>query len=261
MNQKESKYLNEKKYQHYDTDSIIFIKKIEKIRDDVLFKQSVRQTDFLTVYEQSIVSKIIGNTCVNLSFFGGNIPTERKIAILSSDLYEITPEVIYLQINYREFEKNLTHRDILGAILTLGIERRLIGDIFVHQGYAQVAVKKNIVSYLLEHLLKVGNYPVTVKQIIALEEKEQNFLEKIIFVHSLRVDGILSHAFGISREEVKKHLLNGHVQKNACPIQRMNLVCEVNDIISFRKHGRIYLHEIVQTKKDKYKIVIHIPLD
>ena len=58
----------------------------------------------------------------------------------------------------------LTHRDFLGALMSLGIERETIGDILVEDGRCIVFVKSDIKDYIISQLFKIGNAGVKIRR-------------------------------------------------------------------------------------------------
>lgn len=54
-----------------------------------------------------------------------------------------------------KFSEDLTHRDFLGAVLNLGIERAVIGDILVQKHTAWIFCHEKIADYIIENLTRV----------------------------------------------------------------------------------------------------------
>ena len=80
-------------------------------------------------------------------FYGGYEDSERKVlGLYFYDEIEDFP-VTALEITFRKADK-LTHRDFLGALMSLGIERDTVGDILVEDGRCVVFVKSEISSYI-----------------------------------------------------------------------------------------------------------------
>ena len=61
-----------------------------------------------------------------------------------------------------KFAEQLSHRDFLGAVLNLGINRNKIGDIFVKEQQAYVYCKEDISAYIMENLFKIRHTQVTI---------------------------------------------------------------------------------------------------
>ena len=67
---------------------------------------------------------------------GGNEASERKRAIVAPDYFEPTEadyEMVLIELNYPSKFVKLTHRNVLGTIMSLGIDRNQLGDIIVNE--------------------------------------------------------------------------------------------------------------------------------
>ena len=71
---------------------------------------------------------------------------------------ELPPEDIFpvgaVTFSFRKSD-TLTHRDILGALMSLEIKRELLGDILTAEGYAVVFVHENAIE-LVSSVDKIG---------------------------------------------------------------------------------------------------------
>lgn len=104
---------------------------------------------FLSERRQAIAEKYLKSICFeNFCFFGGCESNERKMLALCYD--DIKPEfpVSALEFRYRNCDK-LTHRDFLGALMSLGIERETVGDILVEDGRTIVFIKSELKDYIV----------------------------------------------------------------------------------------------------------------
>lgn len=86
------------------------------------------------------------------------------------DILEITPLA-------EKFADDLTHRDFLGALMSLGIERELLGDIIVRGKKAYLFCLESISDYIIENLMSVKHTSVSVKKGNPKSVKE---LEKVL---------------------------------------------------------------------------------
>ena len=97
--------------------------------------------------------------------------------------------------------KPVSHRDYLGSIMALGMEREKFGDLRVYENYAVVPVYEDVVEYVISSLNSVGKSPVSCEVINDTTLSKVNFLEVIINVSSLRLDSIVSKLSNISRSK------------------------------------------------------------
>ena len=151
----------------------------------------------------------------SLCFYGGYEGAMRKVCGVLDGTYaqELPPEDIFpVQAVTFSFRKNdrLTHRDFLGALLALGIERKLLGDILVAEGYAVVFVLETAAQLVLG-VDKIGNTGVSAESGITKPLPEQKTQLIQATVSSLRLDCVVSAAANTSRERSAALIKSGMV--------------------------------------------------
>ena len=97
-------------------------------------------SDFLTMAEQALVSLSAEN---EFELVGGFDAAERRLVIFGSEDscgYQFEPPIKVVKIEpvSKKFSDALTHRDFLGAIMSLGIKREVLGDIVVRENIGYV---------------------------------------------------------------------------------------------------------------------------
>ena len=197
----------------------------------------------------------------SLQFFGGYPHAQR--ALLGFTLEDIQPyeiPIIALNIVVKTgIGKALTHRDFLGAILGLGIERDKIGDLVVHEEGAYLIADREIGKYIKWALTSVGRYTkisIEEKDLSTLKIPEPKTKQIETTVASLRADALFSVAFKLSRGAVSKLLQAEKGRCNGIVIKNSTLLKE-GDIASLKGHGKIRLAQINgKTKKDRLHVII-----
>ena len=118
-------------------------------------------TDFLGLMEQAIFHEIKRDIrSAKYTFFGGAVGTER-IMIRFGDPDELGYEenfpIATLKVEplSLKFAENLTHRDYLGSIHALGIEREILGDIIIRDKVVYIFVKEDMADYIISSLEKI----------------------------------------------------------------------------------------------------------
>ena len=198
---------------------------------------------------------------VSYAFFGGYEGAERqKVAVTPYPLNDEAFEIGALNIEVKTgLGKALSHRDYLGAILALGIERDRIGDIIPHESGAFVVVDEIMIPYLRSQLSTIGRY-----QKISVEELSLNELTVIqphtkewnTTVSALRMDAVSAAAFGLSRSECTKLIQGEKAKRNGMRVSPSDLLKE-GDIITLRGYGKAKLKAINgYTKKERLHITI-----
>ena len=148
---------------------------------------------------------------------------------------------------------------MLGSLLGLGIKRQKIGDIIVKEDKCDILLHKDVESYVLMNLFKVGKEKVRVNSIDLKDVIEPEIKYKDIFstVASLRVDSVAAAGFGISRTKASELIKSGLLQINWEYTEDPSSEVKEGDVISLRGFGRIRLEEVRGNTK-KGRISIHI---
>lgn len=218
-------------------------------------------TSFLNLREAELaLAEVNRQKWKYFCFFGGFETAERKMLgifpdseTLSTEFEIIFPMVCLKIAPTTVGSKALTHRDYLGAILALGIQRHCIGDIIEDDVGVRVFVQSTIAPLLLEELTQVGRTSVQVTESsFSKELKEKDFFIEKGSVSSLRLDAVLSTIMHINRADVATMITKGLVQVNHLQVTSQHYsVCE-GDIFSVRGTGKFKLQKIGgKSRKDR----------
>lgn len=212
-------------------------------------KTGCAASKFLTPAEtQTIAAHFSRRHDVTLSLDGGYDGAERMRAIfINPDWgdYDRGELLVALKITYRP-QDTLGHRDILGALMALGIERDTIGDIIVDGPPAALVCLPEISGYITENLTKAGRVGISVSD-IALDElpsRTEELTIKTDTVASLRLDAVLSAAFGLSRSMASEIIAAGLVSLNHEPCFQPAKELSEGAVLSVRGLGRTVLTEV-----------------
>lgn len=155
-----------------------------------------------------------------------------------------------------KFADKLTHRDYLGALMNLGIERNTLGDIFISDKTGYVFCHEKVVDYIVENLDRIRHTTVECRLLAGAPEAVKPTLkQENLIVSSERLDGIIAKLFHLSRSQSlllfreKKVFVNGRCMENNSG------VCKADDVVSVRGFGKfIYRGCVHETKKGNLSI-------
>lgn len=153
----------------------------------------------------------------------------------------------------------LTHRDVLGSLMGLGIEREMIGDILMVSGGAQIITTKSMASFLEQEFVKIAMVKVSTAP-LALSEiqpKEERIKEIKTTVASLRLDAVASSGFSMSRTKLVEAVQAGLLQVNWKSAKGPAQEVKEGDVISMRGRGRMVVEEVVGTSR-KGRTIVHL---
>ncbi|NMC55845.1 MAG: hypothetical protein GYA50_01310 [Eubacteriaceae bacterium] len=196
---------------------------------------------------------------IECSFYGGYDYAERKMLSVYPKGYE--PSEDEYAISILSFKKNgdITHRDVLGSLMGLGISREKTGDIIFGDEDNFIILKENIADYVLMNLTRIGNSEVCLEKIDAykIDAKEPEGKELDVIVASMRADGIISAAFKISRSLSLQYIKAERVKINHELLTKQAKELKEGDMVSVRGKGRMeIIKEAGKTKKGNIKLTV-----
>lgn len=215
-------------------------------------------SDFLNLNELNILHTTPKNLFLSqYETFGGYGLAERQMVAFLPDAlsYVSYPfQIIKIQPQNRRFSEELGHRDYLGAVMNLGIERCKLGDIMIEEDNALLFVKEELAEYVMEHLTRIRNTSVKLAVVQELPASYEPRYEEIRgTVASVRLDTVLSLAYPQSRSKLTAIIESGRVFVNGKLITSNGYRLKDGDIISVRKLGRIVYDGVLsETKKGRY---------
>jgi len=282
MMNKETTAINTKNPFKETEDRLQFAKALDRLKS-AQSKNHATFTDFLNPQRCVVFLQQFTKMKVEAKAYGGHEDAERKIIgfappypqtshaeyyysededtppqdedPLSNDFFPITP----LAITYNsQYSKQLTHRDFLGAVLGLGLDRCAIGDIRIGGSGAVMYVSEKIAGFIQESLVEVGRATVTATPHIELPDLKTTGISKRITAASLRVDAVISVALHLSRGKSAALIEGEKVFVNWANAKKTQQLSQ-GDIVTVRQVDRIRVDEIIgTTKKDRVALVITI---
>jgi len=149
----------------------------------------------------------------------------------------------------------------LGALLGLGLNREVFGDIVLseRQDRCQVLIDSGVLEFVLANLRQVGKCPVTVKETVPrdIPPRTDRVKEIRATVASLRLDSVAAAGFGVSRTKMTAEIEAEKVKLNWQNAKSSAQTVKQGDIISALGRGRVEVSQIIgQTKKGRTSIVL-----
>ncbi|QHQ62259.1 RNA-binding protein [Anaerocolumna sedimenticola] len=220
-------------------------------------------TDFLNLNEASIFFRIIKDIPnVNYDLFGGYNGAERKVLCFYGDnsVKAFSDYITCIQILplNKKFSDDLNHRDFLGSLMNLGIDRSKIGDILVREKEGYVFCETSISQFIIDNLDKVKhtNIKCSVMDKDA-PDIQPRFQEIRGSVSSARLDSIIALAFNSSRTSILGLISGGRVFVDGKLIESNSYMLKEEETVSVRGLGKfIYKGMQNQSKKGRYFVVV-----
>ncbi len=224
-------------------------------------------TGFLSVAEQDVFRRLrladSGMDQAGWALFGGREDSERCMIRFGKEeelgYAEDFPIVcVEMAPLMQKFADQLTHRDFLGALMHLGIERATLGDIIILDNKGYVFCTAVIAPFIVTELERIKQTPVKCRVTeLPAAAAATAAVERRIQVPSERIDAVIAKAYQLSRGESlelfrqKKVFLNGLLFENSSGLLKPE------DVVTVRGFGKFtYLGCEGVSKKGKKNIVV-----
>ncbi len=193
--------------------------------------------------------------------FGGFHEAERvRIAFVRDDYTgPVDFGITALKATWDDRYRLIGHRDVLGSLMGLGIERDVLGDIIMDGAGAQILVDTKMAPWICENFTKVAMVPVSVSE-ISLDDitpPKQEAKQIRATVASLRLDAVGAAGFGISRSKMAAAVDGERISVNWQAAKSASQTVKVGDVIGYRGRGRIEIKELTgQSRKGRIGVLI-----
>ncbi len=221
-----------------------------------LQKQSEKQykhteSQFLNEEEQGLALKEFPEDAYT-KYDGGYPGARKKKVIFLRDEEDDFSDIVCLEADIDQRFRKIGHRDILGSLMSLGIDRHSFGDFWMEEDKIYLYTSKTMGQFLIDNFLRIANLnvsfrfteqrPVQIRKTKAVE----------VILSSLRYDAVVAGLAHTSRTQAKQMIQQGLVQVNHVTLVSGDKTCNNNCTISIRGHGRFTFTEVKNhTKKDR----------
>ena len=251
---------------------------LERARRGTLFI-----SDFLNGREQALISARLCALGLHAEkeylFFGGYPYAERQVLFLFPEYFAVYEDAArqsaYLSGAARESGavralsiqgsgyRELSHRDYLGSLTSLGIERFVIGDIVPCDPYSAVAFFcEKIAGFVQNELRRIGSDAVSVRDVTDAVQRGQllaadphRYEEFTFTVASPRLDGLIAGMLGLSREAAQQLIRRGLVEIDHETVEKCDAMPKPPCLLGVRGYGRYRFSQIgTQSRRGRWRI-------
>lgn len=198
-------------------------------------------------------------------FFGGFEGAERTICVFLPDWQEpedyLAGEDCPVRALRASFpgDSGLTHRDFLGSILGLGLDREKVGDLLVGTGQCDLLILEEVREFLLLHLEQAGRVRLKLAPVALSQLHPPAAQVKILrdTVSSLRLDAVAASGFSLSRGKAADLIASGRFQLNHRECVKPDRAVGEGDVLTCRGLGKCVVKEVGgPTKKGRILLVL-----
>lgn len=226
---------------------------ISKALDQFQFciqKNKITNTNFLNLAQKQLVQSSLSKLKIsNYLFTGAYDECERSILVFYPIKFSL--EIVHSHLDNliaiiriklpKELHTTYTHRDFLGGIMKLGIEREKIGDILVFEDGADIIVCKDMLDYLTNNLPSLTRFKkaqISCHDINSLRHPISQTEEVQICISAMRLDCIISELVHCSRSKACEIIASEKVFVNFTLETKNKRILQSNDILTIRGKGR-----------------------
>lgn len=249
-----------------NTEEILFKKRLSELANKSYTNSQYLFTTFLSLSELDLYYQMEREiSYVPVTLFGGTQDCERVMIRFGSEElcgYEEPFPISCIEIApiIEKFGEQLSHRDYLGALMNLGIERSTLGDIIIIEKTAYLFCTEKMAPYIIDNLDQVRHTHVRCKIAENVPESTITKIErKNCLVSSVRADSVIAKLYNMSRSQGvelfrgKKVFINGRLNENN------SVTLKTGDRVSVRGHGKfIYQGTAYETKKGKLSVEVDV---
>ncbi len=248
----------------------LFSKRMQDLANSADKRGCVTFSDFLNLNEQNIYFQLIQKfSWIRGETFGGYEGSERRMAaFIPQDLLwesreddlAVSPSglvwpirCVRIRPKAPKFSEKLSHRDILGALMNLGIDRAKTGDIAVTETESYLFCSARLTDLICEELTWIRHTQVVCSPCRMSDFSYTPATSRIEgSVASIRLDAVSALAFRASRSSLLPLIEGGKVFVNGKLVTSNGCTLHEGDIVSVRGMGRYkYLGAHGQTKKGR----------
>lgn len=249
-----------------DAEETRFRKRLAELADKSYNSSQYFFTNFLSAAELDIYYQMERElSYVPVTVFGGTMDCERVMLRFGCEAlcgYEAAFPIQCIEILplIEKFGEELGHRDYLGALMNLGIERSTLGDLVISGKHAFLFCTEKMAPYILDTLDKVRHTNVRCQLATQIPESTITHLErKTVQVSAARMDSVIAKVYNLSRSDsvllfrAKKVFVNGRLNENNSG------QLKPGDKVTVRGFGRFFYVETAgETRKGKLNVAVDL---
>jgi len=216
-------------------------------------------TAFLNEEEQAAMRRLFPESPL-IRYDGGYPGARKKKVIFLYQEEDDFSDIVCITAEIDQRFRAIGHRDVLGAIMSLQVDRHSFGDFWLEDERIILYTSQQMARFFCDNLLRIANLPVSFE--VSADHPVQVFhtREFEVTLSSERMDAIVAALAHVSRAKGAQMIREGRVQRNHRPLVKPDEVCDNDCTISIRGTGRFRcLGAVRRTKKDR--IVVRFAQD
>lgn len=240
--------------QHKENEDLIAARVQDALRNAPL-RNRPYFVGFLDLQQAALAQSMASRSAVQTVLWGGYDDAERVVFgafpdVLEPDTAQVPVDA--LEIKFRR-SATLTHRDLLGSLMALGIERDTVGDILIEQGRAVLFVRRELADHIAQQLVRVGREGV--EAVVTAQPTlppPRALLPISSTIASPRLDCVVTVLAHCGRSAAAELIVRGMVMQNGRVSDSVSAEVEEGDVLTVRGVGKFRIEALgPRTKKQR----------
>lgn len=250
-------------------DEKIFKARLEDLANKSYKNNIYTYTNFLTPAELSILNDMRADLqYAGYTLYGEEGILERRMVRFG--LFDILGyeepwpiKVVKVEPLAEKFADKLNHRDFLGSIMNLGIERNILGDILVKDDIrAYIYCNESIADFIADNLTKIKHTNVKTSILDVddddlAQELKPTLVDIDCCVAAARFDAVVAAVTKVSRNEAHNLFRSGKVTRNGMICENNSAQLKEGDIFAVRGYGK-FIYEGAGSTTRKGRLYVHL---
>ena len=146
--------------------------------------------------------------------------------------------------------RKISHRDILGALMHLQIDRHSFGDFWIEDDRIWLYTSGSMTQFLIDNLTRIGQLTVSFERTDERPSRPVNTRKFDAVIASERLDAVVAGICHCSRKQAKEMIHQGLVSVDHAVLEEPDEVCHNNVTISIRGTGRFVYRGILRSTRN-----------
>lgn len=189
-------------------------------------------------------------------YFGGYPDAMKQKVIFSPFGEDDFSSIVCLEGKIDQRFRKIGHRDILGALMGLQVERSSFGDFWVEEEAIYLYTSPSMVDFFQTYLVQINQLKVHWLVLDTFPSYQRAFKEMELVVASQRLDAMVASLSKTSREKAKNLIKAGFVRCNHEVIEDASKLCNNGTTISIRGKGRFKFVELLRETKSGRQVAL-----
>lgn len=204
---------------------------------------------FLSPAEAERVQSIARRHGLWVGMEGGYPDAERRMACFAEEEEDAAFPIAAVELTWPR-QNAPEHRDILGSVMGLGLDRRWVGDIVLTADAAYLFAEERMADHIAQGLISAGRVHLQTRLLEALPPLQPIPGEEVRdTVSSLRLDAVMAAGFRLSRGTAAELIGLGRVKLRHLQEERPDARVAQGDVLSVRGYGRLTVDAVGQPNR------------